>query len=160
VVPLAVSFCFFLRVDANLVRWRALCAPRALPGPPEGQVAISSTQQPKLPYWQLTGAHTHWGMVFTPAALGEWSYPGVWFSRLRRWGSGVAASPNRLSRWQLVPATGMRWQLVPPTGTWGSSGDGGINRALHLHPNTAGPAFFLCTRIRIEAIDQVLGRCS
>jgi hypothetical protein len=42
VVPLAVSFCFFLRADANLVRWRALYAPRALPGPPEGQVAMSS----------------------------------------------------------------------------------------------------------------------
>jgi hypothetical protein len=50
---------FFLRVDANSVRWRALCAPRALPGPPEGQVAISSTQQPKLPYWQLSRAYTH-----------------------------------------------------------------------------------------------------
>jgi hypothetical protein len=61
VVPLAVSFCFFLRVDANSVRWRALCAPRALPGPPEGQVAMSSTQQPKLPYRQLSRAHTHWG---------------------------------------------------------------------------------------------------
>jgi hypothetical protein len=57
-VQLAVSFCFFLRADANSVRWEALCAPRILPGPPEGQVAMSSTQQPKLPYWQLTGAHT------------------------------------------------------------------------------------------------------
>jgi hypothetical protein len=56
-VPLAVSFCFVLRADANSVRWRALCAPRArLPGPPEDQVAISSTQQPKLTYRQLTGA--------------------------------------------------------------------------------------------------------
>ena len=59
VVPLVVSFCFFLRADANSVRWRALCAPRALPRPPEGQVAMSSTQQPKLPYWQLSRAHTH-----------------------------------------------------------------------------------------------------
>jgi hypothetical protein len=67
VVPLAVSFCFSLRVDANSVRWRALCAPRALPGPPEGQVAISSTQQPKLPYWQLTGAHTHFSCLLSLA---------------------------------------------------------------------------------------------
>jgi hypothetical protein len=59
VVPLAVSFCFFLRADANSVRWRALYAPRALSRPPEDQVAISSTQQPKLPYRQLLGAHTH-----------------------------------------------------------------------------------------------------
>jgi hypothetical protein len=42
---------FFLRADANSVRWGALYAPRALPGPPEGPVVISPTQQPKLPYW-------------------------------------------------------------------------------------------------------------
>jgi hypothetical protein len=46
VVPLAVSFCFFLRADANSGRWGAFYAPRALPGPSEGQVAIS-------PIWQL-----------------------------------------------------------------------------------------------------------
>jgi hypothetical protein len=55
------------------VRWRALCAPRALPGPPEGQVAISPTQQPKLPYWQLSRAHTHWG--FGVCRTGPWARP-------------------------------------------------------------------------------------
>jgi hypothetical protein len=48
-------------VDANSVRWGALYAPRALPGPPGGYVAISPTEQPKLPKWQLSSAHTHWG---------------------------------------------------------------------------------------------------
>jgi hypothetical protein len=62
VVPLAVSFCFFFFVDANSVRWAGALCPRALPGPPEGQVAISSTQvtqQPKLPYRQLSSARTY-----------------------------------------------------------------------------------------------------
>jgi hypothetical protein len=60
VVPLAVPFCFvFACENANSVRWGALYAPRALLGPPEGQVAISPTQQPKLPKWQLTSAHAH-----------------------------------------------------------------------------------------------------
>jgi hypothetical protein len=45
VVPLAVSFYFFLRVDAKSVRWGALCAPR----------------KAKLPYRQLNNPSCHIG---------------------------------------------------------------------------------------------------
>jgi hypothetical protein len=58
VVSLAVPFCLFLRANANSVRWGSLYVPRALRGPLEGQVTISSTQQPELPKWQLSSAHT------------------------------------------------------------------------------------------------------
>jgi hypothetical protein len=101
VVPLAASFCFFLRVDANSVRWGTLCAPRALPGPPEGQVATSPTQQPKLPYWQLSRAHTQfWILVLTRYS----------FSRIK---NGIVPSPPpRAARAGGLRRTGPR-QLTP-----------------------------------------------
>jgi hypothetical protein len=55
---LSAFFCVWMQI--RYVGAPSVRAPRALPGPPEDQVAISPTQQPKLPYRQLTGAHTHW----------------------------------------------------------------------------------------------------
>jgi hypothetical protein len=61
VVPLAVSFCFFLRADANSVRWCALCplCPQCTArtsGRQSCHIANSTTQVAILATWHLVSS--------------------------------------------------------------------------------------------------------